>query len=59
MKPRMRCLSVSDKNQEAVEFIDEYSDMTGATFAGAVFAIAKDWKRLKTKERLWELQAIR
>ena len=30
-----------------------------ATFAGAVCAIAKDWKRLKSKERLWELQTIR
>lgn len=59
MKPRARCLSVSEKHRDTFDFIDEYADMTGATFAGAVCAIAKDWKRLKSKERLWELQTIR
>jgi len=59
MKSRAICLSVSEKNKEAVEFVDEYSDMTGATFSGAFFAIVKDWKRLKTKERLMELRAVR
>ena len=59
MEPRAKLLSISEKNKDLVEDIQEWADTNGSTFTGAMFFFARDWKRLKTKERLWELQAIR
>ena len=55
MKARSICLSLSRRNEEMAEVIDEYADIFGMTKAGAVFHIIKDYNRLKMKERIREL----
>lgn len=56
MKTRSICLSLSKRNEEMAEVIEEYADMFGMTKAGAVFHIIKDYNRLKMKERIRELE---
>ena len=56
MKARSICLSLSRRNEEMAEVIDEYADIFGMTKAGAVFHIIKDYNRLKTRERIRELE---
>ena len=56
MKARSICLSLSRRNEEMAEVIDEYADIFGMTKAGAVFHIIKDYNRLKMKERIRELE---
>lgn len=56
MKTRSICLSLSKRNEEMAEVIEEYADIFGMTKAGAVFYIIKDYNRLKTKERIRELE---
>ena len=56
MKSRSICLSISKRNKDMVEIIDEYADIFGMSKAGAVFHIIKDYNRLKLKERIRELE---
>lgn len=56
MKSRSICLSVSKRNEDMVEIIDEYADMFGMSKASAVFHIIKDYNKLKLKERIRELE---
>ena len=56
MKSRSICLSLSRRNEDMAELIDEYADLLGMTKAGAVFHIMRDWNRLKMKERIRELE---
>lgn len=56
MKSRSLCLSVSRKNEDLEDIIDEYADMWGMSKAGAVFHIIRDYGRLQLKERIRELE---
>ena len=56
MKSRSICLSISKRNEDMVEIIDEYAGIFGMSKAGAVFHIIKDYNRLKLKERIRELE---
>ena len=56
MKSRSICISLSKRNEDMAEVIDEYADLLGMTKAGAVFHIIKDYNRMKAKERIRELQ---
>ena len=55
MSNKARCLSISQKNEDADELVCEYADAKGATYAGATFAIIRDWNRLKMKEMRMDL----
>lgn len=57
MRNRCICISVSKKNEDMVDLLDEYADGLGFSKSGAFFYIMKDWNRLKLKERLAELEA--
>lgn len=53
---RCLCISVSQKNQDLSELLEEYADHLGMSKSGAFFYILKDWNRLKLKERIYELE---
>lgn len=59
MKSRSICLSVSKRNEEMYEVIDEMADILGMSKASTVFYIIKDYNRLKLKERIRELERAR
>ena len=59
MKARSFCLSVSRRNEDVMETVDEFSDMFGLSKADTVFHIIREYPRLKNKERIRELQEIR
>lgn len=59
MKSRSICLSVSKRNEEMYEVIDEMADILGMSKASTVFYIIKDYNRLKLKERIRELEGAR
>jgi len=59
MKTKCICLSVSKRNMDMVEVIDEYADILGISKAQAVFHIIKDYNRIKMKERIMELGGYR
>ena len=59
MRTKTLCLSVSRKNLDMIDLLDEYADCLNMTKAGAVFHILKDWNRLKLKERIAEMEAAR
>tara|TARA_E500000318_G_C3567668_1_gene216430 strand:+ start:1821 stop:1997 length:177 start_codon:yes stop_codon:yes gene_type:complete len=56
MRNRARCLSVSRKNEDTLELIDEYADIWGMSFSGAVFYIVNEYQQLKTKQLIRELE---
>ena len=56
MKSRSICLSISKRNEDMVDVIDEYADMLGMSRSNANFYIIGDYNRLKTKERIRELE---
>ena len=56
MKSRSLCLSVSRKNEDIEDVIDEYADMWGMPQNGAIFHIIRDYSRLQLKERIRELE---
>ena len=56
MKSRSLCLSISRKNEDMEDVIDEYADMLGMSKAGAVFHIIRDYTRLQLQERIRELE---
>jgi len=59
MKTKCICLSVSKRNMDMVDVIDEYADILGISKAQAVFHIIKDYNRIKMKERIMELGGLR
>ena len=59
MKSKNFCLSVSRKNEDVLDMIDEYSDIFGLSKANTVFTILREYPKLKQAERVRELQAIR
>jgi len=58
MASRNMCLSISTRNEDKVELIEEYADIFGRTKSDTVFFIVEDWNRLKMKERLRELEGV-
>jgi len=50
MKSRSLCLSISRRNEDLEDVIDEYADMWGMSKAGAVFHIIRDYGRLKLQD---------
>lgn len=56
---KARCLSVSRRNEETNELIEEYADMWGMSTSGAVFHCIREYNRLMTNERLRQLEASR
>ena len=56
MNRRHLCLSVSRRNEDKIDLLDEYADMLGMSKACAVFHIIKDYNRLKLKERIREME---
>ena len=58
MNRRHICCSVSRRNEDKVDLLDEYADMLGMSKACAVFHIIKDYNRLKLKERIRELEGV-
>jgi hypothetical protein len=59
MKTKCICLSVSRRNADMIDVIDEYADILGISKAQAVFHIIKDYNRMKMKERIRELEGAR
>ena len=59
MRPRSFCLSVSRRNEDVLDLVDEYSDMFGLSKADTLFQIIREYPKLKMKERVRELQEIR
>ena len=58
MKKRSFCLSVSKRNIDALDLVDEYSEILNLTKADTVFHIMRDYGKLKNKERFREMQAM-
>ena len=56
MNRRHICCSVSRRNEDKVELLDEYADMLGMSRSNAIFYIIGDYNRLKMKERIRELE---
>ena len=56
MKSRSICLSISKRNEDMVDVIDEYADMLGMSRSNTIFYIIGDYNRLKMKERIRELE---
>ena len=56
MNRRHICCSVSRRNEDKVDLLDEYADMLGMSRSNAIFYIIGDYNRLKTKERIRELE---
>lgn len=56
---KQRCISVSDRNEDANELLEEYADMWGMSASGAFFHIVRDYSRLMFKERQREMGARR
>ena len=56
MNRRHLCLSVSRRNEDKVDLLDEYADMLGMSRSNANFYIISDYNRLKMKERIRELE---
>ena len=56
MNRRHLCLSVSRRNEDKVDLLDEYADMLGMSRSNANFYIISDSNRLKMKERIRELE---
>jgi len=54
MKSKSICLSISRRNKDIVEVIDEYADMLGISKSGAVFHIIKDYD-LKDALEIWNV----
>jgi hypothetical protein len=59
MKSRMKCLSVSKRNEDALDLIEEYADMWGMSDSCAIFHIVREYGKLQLKERIRELEASR
>ena len=59
MKSKNFCLSVSRKNEDVLDMIEEYTDMFGLLKANTVLTILREYPKLKQAERVRELQAIR
>ena len=53
------CLSVSKRNEDVLDLVDEYSDMFGLSKADTIFTILREYPRLKMKERVREIESIR
>jgi len=53
------CLSVSKRNEDVLDLVDEYSDMWGLSKADTIFTIMREYPRLKMKERVREIELIR
>ena len=56
---RSFCLSISKRNEEVVDLIEEYSEMFGLSKAQTVFYMLKEYPKLKAKERERELEQVR
>lgn len=56
MNRRHICCSVSRRNEDKVDLLDEYADMLGMSRSNAIFYIIGDYNRLKMKERIRELE---
>lgn len=56
---RSFCLSISKRNEEVVDLIEEYSEMLGLSKAQTVFYMLKEYPKLKAKERESELEQVR
>ena len=59
MLSRSICLSVSKKNEEMLDLIEEYADHLGMKKSGAIFYIIRDYHRLKLLERIREMETRR
>ena len=59
MKSRMKCLSVSRKNENTWDLVEEYADMWGMSDSAAVFYIVREYGRLQLKDRMRELEVVR
>ena len=53
------CLSVSKRNEDVLDLVDEYSDMWGLSKADTIFTIMREYPRLTMKERVREIELIR
>ena len=56
---RSFCLSISKRNDEVVDLIEEYSEMFVLTKSQTVFYMLKEYPKLKAKERERELEQVR
>ena len=59
MKSRMKCLSISRKNEDTWDLVQEYADMWGMSDSGAVFYIVREYGRLHLKDKMRAMEAIR
>ncbi len=55
----MKCLSVSRKNEDTWDLVEEYADMWGMSDSAAVFYIVREYGRLQLKDRMRELEVVR
>ena len=57
-KIRSFCLSISKRNTDIPEVIDEYSEILNLTKADTICQIIREYPTLKNKERFREMQAM-
>ncbi len=57
-KIRSFCLSISRRNTDIPEVIDEYSEILNLTKADTICHIIREYPTLKNKERFREMQAM-
>ena len=57
-KIRSFCLSISKRNTDIPEVIDEYSEILNLTKADTICHIIREYPTLKNKERFREMQAM-
>lgn len=55
----MKCLSISRKNEDTWDLVQEYADMWGMSDSGAVFYIVREYGRLHLKDKMRAMEAIR
>ena len=56
---RSFCFSISMRNKEVVDLIEEYSEMFGLSKAKTVFYMLKEYPKLKANEKERELEQVR
>ena len=58
MKTKSFCLSVSKRNADVLELIDDYSEILNLTRADTLCFILREYPKLKNKARFREMQSM-
>ena len=58
MKTKSFCLSVSKRNADVLELIDDYSEILNLTKADTLCFTLREYPKLKNKARFREMQSM-